>query len=493
MASPPNQRALRPPSALLAATRAGLLAGPSVLAFFSGGYFDEARAWAGAVAWALVALAVVLRPRGWSVSGVALFTTGALLALGAWTLLSMTWAPIRGSAYHAGQIDVLYLGVVVAAVVALDARWLALVEPVLSIGALVVVGYGLAGRFLPGLIHLAHSVTAGGRLEQPLTYWNGMGALAAIGVVLCARQAGDSTRPSALRLAAAGACAPLGMGLYLTFSRGALFAAVAGVVALFVLVPRREQASALALTIVTIIVASAAAAPFSAVTSLAGSSASRERQGAVVLVLLAAITTASVLAQQRLLRRGPAGPLRLPRRAPLLATGVIIVGLALAIVLGAKEASYEGGLSGGASRLTTLRSDRYEYWRVALRAFADQPVRGVGAGGWAVYWLRYRRIGGEATAAHSLPLQTLAELGLVGLFLLAAFLAGLWMAGRRAHHLAPHLAAGPLAGLVTYFAHAPLDWDWQLPALTAVAMVLAGAVLVLGHAPALDRRSISPI
>ena len=44
-----------------------------------------------------------------------------------------------------------------------------------------------------------------------------------------------------------------------------------------------------------------------------------------------------------------------------------------------------------------------------MRAFADEPLRGVGAGGWSVYWLRYRTVDEFAQDAHSLPLQTLAE------------------------------------------------------------------------------------
>jgi O-antigen ligase len=148
----------------------------------------------------------------------------------------------------------------------------------------------------------------------------------------------------------------------------------------------------------------------------------------------------------------------------------------VAIVVGAKESSTRP-LSGGATRLTTLQSNRYAYWRVAMRAFGDEPIRGVGAGGWSVYWLRYRPFGEFAQDAHSLPLQTLAELGLVGAALLATFLGGLGLAARAAHRSVPALAAGPIAGLVTYIAHAPLDWDWEMPALTLFALLLGGAVI----------------
>ena len=76
--------------------------------------------------------------------------------------------------------------------------------------------YGLSERLLPGVLHFQRSLGAAGRLEQPLTYWNAMGALAAMGMVLCARLAGDATRAVALRTAAVVAAAPLRTGFYLT-------------------------------------------------------------------------------------------------------------------------------------------------------------------------------------------------------------------------------------------------------------------------------------
>ena len=50
---------------------------------------------------------------------------------------------------------------------------------------------GAVGAPGPWLVTLDRSISAGGRLEQPLGYWNAMGALAAIGLVLCAGVAGD--------------------------------------------------------------------------------------------------------------------------------------------------------------------------------------------------------------------------------------------------------------------------------------------------------------
>jgi hypothetical protein len=462
----------------LTAACTALLAGPTVLAFYAGGYFDSPRNTAGLIAWVLVALAGVrVLPRtraGW-------LALGGLTLFAGWTLLSTIWAPIAGDAYHAGQIVFLYLGTLAAAIALLrDPRALRAAEPALAAGALIVIGYGISERLLPGLLHFSRSVSAEGRLEQPLTYWNAMGELAALGFVLCARIAGDHDRRAGLRACAAAAAAPLGMGVYLSFSRGALFACFAGLVALIVAAPRTEQLRGLLVALGAGVLAALVSSPFRGVTNLAGALGTRERQGAITLVALAVIMAAAALLALRLARREPGADLRLPRRAPLLALGLICAGLALAIVAGAKEGSGVP-LSAGASRYVTLQSNRYAYWGVALRAFAQEPLRGVGAGGWAVWWLRYRKISEYATDAHSLPLQTLAELGVIGLALLAAFLAGIALAARAAIRAAPALAAGPIAGTVVYLAHAPLDWDWQMPAVTLVAMILVGALVALAE------------
>ncbi|MDQ6732003.1 MAG: hypothetical protein M3022_17380, partial [Actinomycetota bacterium] len=231
----------------MAITVAALLAGPTVIAFFAGGYFDAPRIDAGVVAWVLAAAAAVLVARPVPAGLGVRLALGGLAALAAFTLLSVLWAPVAGTAYHAGQRVVLYLGTLVAAAALLQSpRAQRAVEPALGAGILIVIGYGLSERFLPGLLSFARSTSAQGRLEQPLTYWNAMGEVAAIGVVLAARLAGDASRPRTIRLIAAAAAAPLGMGLYLSFSRGALFACVAGLITLVVAAPRRAQARGLA-------------------------------------------------------------------------------------------------------------------------------------------------------------------------------------------------------------------------------------------------------
>ncbi|MFL5822908.1 MAG: O-antigen ligase family protein [Solirubrobacteraceae bacterium] len=482
---------LRVRAGLLISARITLLFSPTALAFFAGGYFDEARAWAGLVAWLLVAVAVGLRagpaPRGRA----AWVTIAGMALLAAWTLVSMVWAPLAGSAYHSGQLVLIYLGILVASFLLLASPaarvW---VEPALALGTLIVIGYALSERLLPGLLHFSRSISAQGRLEQPLTYWNAMGELAALGFVLWARLAGSAERPRWMRATAAAACAPLGLGLYLSFSRGALFACLAGLVALLVAAPTRSQLRALAVTVLAGVVTSAVIGSLHGFTAFAGGLSARERDGAIAMGVLIALMLVAGAAQWFVARRETrgvgevadpdsrrSGGLRLPRGAPWIALVLVCGGLAGAILVGAKETTTAPALSNGVSRLTSLQSNRYAYWRVALRAFGDEPVRGVGGGGWAVWWLRYRTVNAFAQDAHSLPLQTAAELGLVGLVLLGMLFGGAAAVARQVHRAAPALAAGPIAALVAYAVHAPLDWDWQMPAVTLVAVVLAGMLL----------------
>ena len=143
-----------------------------------------------------------------------------------------------------------------------------------------------------------------------------MGEVAALGLVLAVRVAGDSSRHRALRIAAACACAPLGMGLYLSFSRGALFACLAGLVTLLVAAPQRAQLKSMVVSLVAAVLAAVVAAPFNGVTGLSGSLSTRERQGAIVLVVLVALIAVTGFVQWRVTARDPTGDVRLPRRAP---------------------------------------------------------------------------------------------------------------------------------------------------------------------------------
>ena len=90
--------------------------------------------------------------------------------------------------------------------------------------------------------------------------------------------------------------------------------------------------------------------------------------------------------------------------------------------------------------------------------------------------------------AHNLYLETLAELGPLGLALLVAGFAVPFAAaaGRRSGP-AITAAAGALAA---YAVHAAIDWDFQIPAVTFGALLCAAALLSTDATP--QPRPVSP-
>jgi hypothetical protein len=117
---------------------------------------------------------------------------------------------------------------------------------------------------------------------------------------------------------------------------------------------------------------------------------------------------------------------------------------------------------------------------VAWHQYLSHPLLGSGAGTYGRFWLESGRVAqwGGALDAHSLYLETLAELGPIGLCLVAAFL--LYPLGRAVERRAlPPVA--PAAGAMTAFlVHAGLDWDWELPAVV-VAGLACGAVVAFAE------------
>ena len=451
------------------------LAGPTALAFFSGGFFDEPRLWAGVGACALLVAASLSSPL--PRSPWAWLAPAALALLAGWVWLSAGWAPLEGAAIADAQRVALYAIALLAATLLVGAVP-RLVEPMLGLGALVVVAYGLSDRLLPGLVELDVSRTALGRLEQPLTYWNAVGALAGIGFVLGARVMGDPERPPWLRAALGAATVPLGLAVVLTFSRGTLLALAVGLAALCLVAPTRAQLRAASLALAATVAAGAVGIALDGVRTLGGSH--REAQGAGMLVLLLLLMGGLALVARR---EPPAGELRRAWPAALAGAGAVVlvmVGLALS---GVTPSTGTPAAGADPARLASAQSNRYAYWRVAVGAFADHPLAGVGSGGFRVEWRRERDVVDPARDAHSLYLETAGELGLVGLLLLGAAVVAVVMSAREARRRAPAASAGLIAALVLWAAHAGVDWDWEMPALTLVALLIAGALAALSEPP----------
>ena len=177
-----------------------------------------------------------------------------------------------------------------------------------------------------------------------------------------------------------------------------------------------------------------------------------------------------------------ADTLALPRRAPVAVGLVVVLAAAAVVAAGSTERRRVARVpseSADPARLASFGSHRYSYWKVALRSFADHPLRGVGSGGFAVEWLRERKARESAQDAHSLYIETAAELGLAGLTALALMLAGVVLSARAAWERDPTLAAGWCAALATWALHAGIDWDWEMPAVTLLAVILAGSVIAM--------------
>jgi O-Antigen ligase len=458
--------------------RLALAAGPTALAFFAGGYFARAQlvallVAAGALAWLAVAAPGAL-PRGRT----ALVAIGALAGLAAWSAISRDWAPVPADSTRDAERLALYAVALAAAAAAWRERAAArALEPLLAAGTLVVTGYGLLGRLLPGIVEQRATASSGGRLEQPLTYWNASGALAALGLVLCARLAGDRTRPLPLRAAAAAGAVPLGAGVYLTFSRGALLALAAEIAVLVVLARDWAQVRAAGIALTGAAAGAAICAASPAVRALEGDQ--RALQGAIVLAVLLALMVAIAALQAAVARGEPPGPqqLRLPSRAVSLGVAVAAALVLVPLLASGTDPAPNRTFGATNERFTNLGSNRYEYWEAALGTAADHPLRGAGAGGFSSAWLERRTIPESVRDAHSLELEIAAELGLVGLALLAALLLAVGRATARVHASDPALAAGFGAALTTYLVAASIDWHWEMPAVTLVALVLAGAML----------------
>ena len=405
-----------------------------------GGYYPSAWGWASLVGLAIAAAALCfgglsLGPRDWA----------ALAALGGWLAVVAAGALRPGAATAGAPVverGALYVITLWAALLALRRStvvW-ALAGMLAALVALTLVG--LADTLFPA--STTPDRYEGRLLFHPVGYANGMGVLIAIASLLAIAFVRHG--PAASRAVGAAVMVPLAAALALTGSRGALGALVASLV---ILVLIDDAAGTLALVLPLPVVGAIAAAQ-SKVSDAHAASAVVVRDGRLVGALIAALAVTNGFMQ---VRRPP--DVRVPRRVALVVSG--------AIVLAAFAAA------------PFALADRLPFWRAAVRDVAMHPVVGSGPGSYGAVWLRLRDVSQSTLDAHNLYLQTLAELGPLGLLTLLAALAVPLTALRHARHpFAPAAAAAYVAFLV----HAAFDWDWEIPVVPIVALVLAAVVLV---------------
>jgi tetratricopeptide (TPR) repeat protein len=140
--------------------------------------------------------------------------------------------------------------------------------------------------------------------------------------------------------------------------------------------------------------------------------------------------------------------------------------------------------SAGQTRLLSGAGNRYDYWRIAWNVWRANPIVGVGAGNYDRPYFAQRSTTEDILQPHSIELQTLAELGLIGLALLAVFVAGLVGGVRRARRDTTPAAAGilvaALGATVAWFTQTSVDWMHLLPGITAVALGGMAVLLTAG-------------
>ena len=354
----------------------------------------------------------------------------------------------------------------------------------------------LVARTLPELIHDPALYERSHRLGYPVSYWNGLGLLAAVGVVLCGHLTCSTRERAAVRVLAAGAVPVIATTLYYTFSRGATWAAL-GAVGLYVLVgrPRGLLTGGLATapaTMLCLLVANPANAltnhpAFDPVALDAG----REVMLTVVAAALGAMIIRALLipVDARLDRISMPAFYRRRLLAGAAAAGAVVVlaGCAALSVPSVVEDKYEQFSStdndelqsAGSGRLFDAGSNgRQAHWNVALAAFRDSPLHGSGAGTYALEWVREREDSVPVQDAHSLYVELLGELGIPGLVLAVAALVLILAAfAFRARGPDRALYGALLAAGLAWAVHAAIDWDWELTAVSAWLFLLGGAAL----------------
>jgi UDP-GlcNAc:undecaprenyl-phosphate GlcNAc-1-phosphate transferase len=478
----------------------GLGAGLSPF-FFA--YYD-ASAWVpiGLGLVAASAVAVVARPT--RPSGPAALVLGGLLGLGVWSLASTAWAESVENAVVSGNRWLAYGALLLLMLVLLRSdRRSAVLMGAATLGVLAV-ALSVLVRLLggdPGSLFL------GDRLNSPLGYINGEGCLFVIGFWLCFAAA--EARRALVAGPAAGMATLMACLAILSQSRGTALAMLVALVAVVALVPGRTR-RLYGLLVVAGAVALAAPdllsiyehSPGGSVSGAAGHAACR-------VALLAAIAAGLAWALLTLVWEHAVAPRAWGARAGATGSWLLAIPIVLALIVAAGSAhridhsardqwhafTHLAGPSAGVgasaasqTRLLSGAGNRYDYWRIAWGVWREHPVLGVGAGNYPRPYYQQRATTEDIQQPHSIELQALSELGVVGALLLAGFIGGIgWGIAR----MRPAAARSPLSralmvsgvgAISAWLAQTSVDWMHLLPGMTAIA-IAATAVLVRPRTP----------
>jgi hypothetical protein len=484
------------------ATSLAVAAAVFLIAYDRGSYDQVSRATLAIGVWWAIVLAVALglgslarTPRAAVMAG------GLLAALAAFTLASTAWADSAERAFLEFDRTALYLGVFVLAVLAgtrgnVD-RW----ADGIALGIAAIGLLALTSRLFPDLVSTEEFRTflpsAYTRLSYPLGYWNGLAIFTGIGFPLLLRAA-MLARNSLLRGLALAPLPALAAVIYLTSSRGGVATALFGTMCFVVLTTRRWSAVAAASIAVLGSIGAVAAlqARHELVNEPARAAAESQGRGAALLIAGSCLLAGIVWGAGTALLDG-----RLPRSVVLDRAAAALVVVAAVVGVAAiqpnerfeefkqppGEIESESGDFVGAHLVSANGSGRWQLWESGVEEFETEPLRGRGAGSYEAWWAERGTIEGFVRDAHSLYVELLGELGIVGLLLLvAAFATGIVAGLRRTvgatDHASRATTAALLAGFLAFALGAGVDWMWELTAVAVVGIALLG--LLTGPATA---------
>jgi tetratricopeptide (TPR) repeat protein len=428
-----------------------------------------------AVWWTLlVGFALGILPR----SGAGQRAAGVALLLGlfvVWTGLSALWSPSVEKTLLEFDRAALFFGVFALTAVVVRRDEVASTAEGIGLGLVAVAFVALWSRLLPGLpldadvARLLPETQV--RLSWPVNYWNGLGILLALAVPLLLGAAAMDTRAAWKRGVAAAPLPAIAAAVYLTASRGGVATAALGVATFVALTAQRAAA-------VRAVLVSAAGA--GCAVAVLASSDPRKPAAAAVIALCCLATGVVHSASSRFLVRA-----RLPRmlgRAVAAACAVALVGGLATADLGARldaakqapdlsapQADVNSHLASGSA------SGRWQFWTAAADEFGAHPLLGGGAGSYEAWWAEHASFRYFVRDAHSLYLETLGELGVVGLGLILGSFAAALAAALGARRTMRNPATAAVIGAFAAFAlGAGVDWIWELTAVSMIGAVLLG-------------------
>lgn len=463
-----------------------------VVAADQGGYFPTTWGWTSLAFLWVAGLTIVLR-ESVRLSNAQAWFLCAWAALLGWIALSLAWSSDFAQTVLEVERTLVYASAAAMLVLVCRrrSRRYLLGGLVCAIGAVSL--FSLGTRLFPNVLRV-YDPTATNRLAEPLGYWNGLSAFTALGAVLAFGFALHGLRP-AVRAAAAALLVPLLATFYFTFGRAGWIALVAGLLVAIALDRRPLRALALLVALAPLLalvlwLSSRKAGLTEAHAALA--QATHDGHALTGQLVILALAAAAVSVAFWFVERRATVP------RPVKAAFAVSLAVACLVVAALGFARYGGPVSltqrawrdfkAPTSRTANLNNrlaslsgnDRYQLWRIALDDVRSHPLLGSGAGTYERYFLRRQPARtSRVSDAHSLYLETLAELGPFGLALLLVTLGTpLAVAARRRSWGITTAATG---AYVVFLVHAATDWDWELPAVTLAGLVCAVAMLLSGR------------